>query len=97
MRTSAAENLLLRTHIPAVRRLRASSRLPDVPVIVLSATRGLPKRLRTRWTSLQAQIAAMTDRGEHVVVPGAAHYIHTSQPEAVATAVLTVVELARHG
>ncbi|KOY55965.1 hypothetical protein [Streptomyces sp. XY332] len=73
MRTSTVESQLLRTHIPAVRRLRACSQLPDVPVIVLSATRGLPKGLRTRWTSLQAQIAATTVRGEHVVVPDAAH------------------------
>ncbi|MFF3410495.1 alpha/beta fold hydrolase [Streptomyces sp. NPDC002742] len=96
-RTRTAESRLLSTHIPAVRRLRACSQLPDVPVIILSATRGLPKGLRTRWTSLQAQIAATTVRGEHVVVPDAAHYIHDSQPEAVTTAVLTVVALARDG
>ncbi|MFD8425568.1 alpha/beta fold hydrolase [Streptomyces sp. NPDC059668] len=47
-RTSTAESRLLRTHVPAVRRLRACSQLPDVPVVVLSATRGLPKGLRTR-------------------------------------------------
>ncbi|MER5405604.1 alpha/beta hydrolase [Streptomyces sp. NPDC002769] len=95
VRTSTAESRLLRTHVPAVRRLRACSRLPDVPVIVLSATRGLPKGLRSRWTSLQARIAATAVRGEHVVVPDAGHYIHDSRPEAVTTAVLTVVDLAR--
>ncbi|MEU5438936.1 alpha/beta hydrolase [Streptomyces sp. NPDC020719] len=96
-RTRTAESRLLRTHIPAVRQLRARSQLPDVPVVVLSATRGLPKGLRTRWTSLQAQIAATTVRGEHIVVPDAGHYIHDSRPEAVTTVVLTVVDLARDG
>lgn len=96
-RTSAAEDGLLRAHIPAVRRLRTASRLPDIPVIVLSATRGLPTGLRTRWTSLQARIAVTADRGEHIVVPDAAHYIHTTRPDAVTTAALKVVELARDG
>ncbi|MFE3791097.1 hypothetical protein [Streptomyces goshikiensis] len=95
MRTSTAESQLLRTHSLAVRRLRACSQLPDVPVIFASATRGLPKGLRTRWSSLQAQIAATAVRGEHVVVPDAAHYIHDSQPEAVTAAALAVVDLAR--
>ncbi|GGY39955.1 alpha/beta fold hydrolase [Streptomyces xanthochromogenes] len=95
--TSAAESRLLRTHAPAVRQLRARSELPDVPVVVLSASRGLPKGMRTRWTSLQARIAATAVSGEHIVVPDAAHYIHESRPEAVTTAVLSVVDLVRGG
>ncbi|MFG3589477.1 alpha/beta fold hydrolase [Streptomyces sp. NPDC047990] len=91
-RTSAAEGRLLGAHIRAVRRLRARSQLPDAPLIVLSAARGLPKGMRARWTALQAQIAAATVQGEHVVVPDADHYIHDSQPEAVTTAVLAVVD-----
>ncbi|MYV93202.1 hypothetical protein [Streptomyces sp. SID1034] len=95
--TSAAESRLLRTHAPAVRQLRARSELPDVPVVVQSASRGLPKGMRTRGTSLQARIAATAVNGEHIVVPDAAHYIHESRPEAVTTAVLSVVDLVRGG
>lgn len=94
-RTGAAESRLLRSRAVAVRRLRTRSQLPDVPVLVLSASQGLPKGMRARWTSLQARIAATAVRGEHMVVPEAGHYIHESRPEAVTAAVRTVVDLAR--
>ncbi|WP_328307080.1 alpha/beta hydrolase [Streptomyces sp. NBC_00442] len=96
-RAAAVENRMTRKQMPALRRLRASSRLPDVPVVVLSATQGLPKGMRARWTSLQAEIAATAAQGEHVVVGDAGHFIHESRPEAVAKAVLGVVERTGRG
>ncbi|MFJ6700027.1 alpha/beta fold hydrolase [Streptomyces sp. NPDC091272] len=94
IRTAMAENRMVRNQIRTLRRLRASSQLPDVPVMVLSATEGLPKDMRARWTELQAQIASTAERGEHSEVPEAGHYIHQSQPEVVTRAVLDVVERA---
>ncbi|WP_188272100.1 alpha/beta hydrolase [Streptomyces sp. CBMA152] len=95
IRTALAENRVIERHMPVARQMRASSPLPAVPVSVLSATLGLPNGMRTRWTALQAQIAAAADQGQHIEVHDAGHYIHRSQPEAVAKAVLAVVEQAR--
>jgi pimeloyl-ACP methyl ester carboxylesterase len=77
----------------------ASASLPDVPVVVLSATRGFPPRLRRRWTTLQAGVAAAAraGRGRHIVVADAGHAIHHDRPDLVAAAVLAVVQEARRG
>ncbi|MEU9097903.1 alpha/beta hydrolase [Streptomyces sp. NPDC048361] len=96
-RTAAAENRMTREEMPALRRLRASSCLPDVPVTVLSATEGLPKGMRARWTGLQAAVAATATQGRHLEVHDAGHYIHQSRPDVVAKAVLDVVERVRPG
>lgn len=82
---------------PLLRQARAASLLPDVPVVVLSATRGLPPRLRQRWTLLQAGVAAAarTGRGRHIVVADAGHAIHHDRPDLVAAAVLEVVQETR--
>ncbi|MGW6865934.1 alpha/beta fold hydrolase [Streptomyces sp. NPDC054901] len=68
-RTVRAEYGLAARHAAELRRLRATRALPDVPVTVLSASRGLPRRLRTRWTRLQAGIAAGPTSGRRAVVP----------------------------
>jgi pimeloyl-ACP methyl ester carboxylesterase len=68
----------------------AQPRFPDVPVVVLSASRGFPRQFRTRWTKLQASLAASTPRGRHVVVPGTGHQIHRQRPDLVAGAIRQV-------
>ncbi len=71
--------------------LRGSPRpFPDVPVTVLSAARGFPRRFRAHWTSLQAELAAAAPQGRHVVVPGSGHSIHRDNPAAVADAILRI-------
>src|SRR5262249_36494926 len=45
--------------LAAMRELRSAGRaFPDVPVVVLSAARGFPRRFRTHWTRLQEGLAA---------------------------------------
>jgi pimeloyl-ACP methyl ester carboxylesterase len=76
----------------AVRELRAAARsFPDVPVVVLSAARGLPRRFRANWTRLQAELAAAAPQGRHVVVDGTGHNIPRNRPGVVAAAILEVV------
>ena len=76
----------------AVRELRAAaSSFPDVPVVVLSAARGLPRRFRANWTRLQAGLAAAAPRGRHIVVEGTGHNIPRNRPGVVAAAILEVV------
>lgn len=48
--------------LPLVRRSRAAGTLPDVPVVVFSATTGRPQEQREMWTGLHAKLAASAPR-----------------------------------
>jgi pimeloyl-ACP methyl ester carboxylesterase len=75
-----------------LRELRGAQRpFPNVPVAVLSATRGFPRRFRAHWTGLQAGLAADAPQGRHIMVDGAGHGIHQDRPDAVAEAILQVI------
>jgi pimeloyl-ACP methyl ester carboxylesterase len=76
---------------------RAAGSLPDVPLVVLSATGGAPRGVRRHWTTLQAGVAAAAPggRGTHLVVADSQHNIHHDRPELVASVVLEAVEAAR--
>jgi pimeloyl-ACP methyl ester carboxylesterase len=69
---------------------RAQPPFPDVPVMVLSATRGFPRRSRARWTQRQAGLAAAAPRGRHLVVHRAGHQLHRERPDLVAGAIRQV-------
>jgi len=82
--------------LAAIRELRAAARpFPDVPVVVLSAVRGFPRRFRAHWTRLQAALAAAAPRGRHVVVDGSGHNIPRDRPDAVADTILAVAAQAQ--
>ncbi|MFD9684244.1 hypothetical protein ACFWXO_00625 [Kitasatospora sp. NPDC059088] len=68
---------------------------PEVPVTVLSATLGLPRGLRARFTAAQARITAGAVLGVHLVVPGAGHAVHQDRPGVVAEAVRAVSRQVR--
>jgi pimeloyl-ACP methyl ester carboxylesterase len=77
--------------LAALRELRAGARpFPDVPVVVLSASRGFPRRFRAHWTRLQAGLAASAPQGRHVVVGGTGHNIPWNRPNVVADTILAV-------
>jgi pimeloyl-ACP methyl ester carboxylesterase len=82
--------------LAALRELRAAARpFHDVPVVVLSAARGFPRRFRAHWTRLQAGLAAAAPQGRHVVVDATGHNIPRDRPDAVAAAILAVAAQAR--
>jgi pimeloyl-ACP methyl ester carboxylesterase len=82
--------------LAAIRELRAAAPpFPDVPVVVLSAARGFPRRFRAHWTRLQAALAAAAPRGRHVVVDGTGHNIPRDRPDAVADTILAVAAQAQ--
>lgn len=76
-------------------RVIAAKPFPDVPVVVLSAARGFPRRFRAHWTSLQAALAAAAPQGRHVIVDGTGHNIPRDRPDAVADTILAVAAQAR--
>jgi pimeloyl-ACP methyl ester carboxylesterase len=82
----------------AMREMRAAARpLPGVPVVVLSAARGFPRRFRAHWTRLQAGLAAAAPQGRHVIVDGTGHNIPGNRPDVVAGTILAVAAQARAG
>ena len=82
--------------LAAMRELRAAAApFPDVPVVVLSAARGFPRRFRAHWTRLQAAVAAAAPQGRHVVVDGTGHNIPRDRPDVVAGTILAVAAQAR--
>ncbi len=82
--------------LAALRDMRAAARpFPDVPVVVLSAARGFPRRFRARWTSLQAGLAAAAPQGRHVVIDDTGHNIPRYQPDVVADTILAVAAQVR--
>ena len=82
--------------LAAMRELRAAATpFPDVPVVVLSAARGFPRRFRAHWTRLQAGLAAAAPQGRHVVVDGTGHNIPRDRPDVVADTILAVAAQAR--
>jgi pimeloyl-ACP methyl ester carboxylesterase len=85
------------TAMRALRKLRATRPLTDVPVVVLSADLGRPRWARRYFTSLQAQLAEGNPRGRHAVVSGAGHDIPEESPGIVAAAILEVATQARAG
>lgn len=97
VRAVRRENRMISAHARAIRRVRVLSQLPDVPLVVMSATTGMPKGMRARTTALHRGIAAGARRGRHVEVPGAGHYVHQHRPDAVTGAVVGVVDAIRRG
>lgn len=82
--------------IAALQELRAAvTPFPDVPVAVLSAARGFPRRFRAHWTSLQAGLAATAAQGRHVVVDGTGHNIPRNRPGVIADTILATAAQAR--
>jgi pimeloyl-ACP methyl ester carboxylesterase len=81
--------------LAAVRELRTAARsFPDVPVVVMSAARGFPRRFRANWTRLQAGLAAAAPQGRHVVVDRTGHNIPRNRPDVVADTILGIVARA---
>jgi pimeloyl-ACP methyl ester carboxylesterase len=87
------EDRLFAAAVPYIRRIRAASALPDVPIAVLSASKGLPQRIRGRWTNLQASLTETA--GQHLIAEDTGHAIHQERPELVTSAVIDVVERVR--
>jgi len=85
------ENRLGTLAISRIRQIRADTAPPRVPVVVYSATTGLPKGTRDRWTKLQAKLTGTSDGSEHIVAEDTGHAIHQERPEQVATSIIRVV------
>ncbi|HEX5997108.1 MAG TPA: alpha/beta hydrolase [Jiangellales bacterium] len=85
-----AENRVADRSVRQVRAKRASSSLPAVPVVALSATRK-PPHLRDRSATLTGAVVAAAG-GRHVIVDGAGHYIHHDRPDVVIAEIRSLID-----
>ena len=67
-------------------------RLPDVPVVVISAEDQPAERLAEHRV-----LAALSRRGRHLVAPGSGHWIQLDRPDLVARVVRDLVDEVRTG
>ncbi|HEX4215045.1 MAG TPA: alpha/beta hydrolase [Candidatus Dormibacteraeota bacterium] len=90
----ARESRAVVGEVEAIRGLRGRAIAADLPLIVLSGTRGVPLH-RSRWTAAHAALVAARPGAQHVAVQGAGHGVHWDRPAPVAGAVLAMVDRLR--
>jgi pimeloyl-ACP methyl ester carboxylesterase len=89
------EHRLVIRSLTAIAGIRAVRRLPDVPVVVFSATTGRPQHERDMWTGFHAELAASVPGGKHIVLPETSHAINQERPELIADAIIDIIEISR--
>jgi pimeloyl-ACP methyl ester carboxylesterase len=78
--------------LPLIRHSREGRTLPEVPVVVLSATTDTPEGERETWTACHADLAASVPCGRHVVLAGASHAMNQDRAAEVAEVINRVIE-----
>ncbi|MEA2622648.1 MAG: hypothetical protein QOH61_1558 [Chloroflexota bacterium] len=85
------------------REIDGANPLPDVPLVVLAATehrqaaiteKGAEARIEAAWRNAETQLAASVPQGRLVVV-SSGHDIHRLHPEAVISAVTSMLQASR--
>ncbi len=94
-RMVADEKRLVLESLPRVRRSRAGRVLPDVPVVVFSATTGRSPEQREMWTGLHAKLAASVPHGTHIVLADTSHATNQERPAEIAEAVNRIIAAIR--
>jgi pimeloyl-ACP methyl ester carboxylesterase len=90
----ADEKRLMFDYLTEIRRTRSRG-LPDMPVVVFSATKHRSGEQRELWTSLHAKLAASVPRGEHIVLPGTSHAVNQERPAEIAAAINRTLDQIR--
>lgn len=73
----------------SARQLDESQSLRDVPVVILSAASAAPQVIEEHRHD-----AALSTRGEHIIVPNTGHWLQLDRPDAVVEAIRRVVSAA---
>jgi pimeloyl-ACP methyl ester carboxylesterase len=86
------EHRLISDALPLIRESREKRALPDIPVVIFSATTDTPRDEREAWTAFHADLAASLPHGEHVILADTDHAINQRRPTEIAEAIIRVVE-----
>jgi pimeloyl-ACP methyl ester carboxylesterase len=89
------EKRLIFGSLPLVRQSRADGTLPDVPVVVFSATTGRSREQREMWTGLNAKLAASVLQGTHIALADTSHATNQERPAEIAEAVNRIIDEIR--
>jgi pimeloyl-ACP methyl ester carboxylesterase len=92
-----AESQIFNGSTSLIHQIRSAAPLPDVPVFVLSATKGAAREHRAKWTAVHADLAKSVTCGTHVVLEDTHHSINEDRPEAIASAITHVIADVRSG
>jgi pimeloyl-ACP methyl ester carboxylesterase len=69
-------------HLHELAQRRAKAVWPQIPVVLLTATKGRPEELIAQVITTQEEVVAAAS-GKHIIVPDAGHYIHVDRPDLV--------------
>ena len=86
--------------IPASKNeVKRAPKFPNIPLIVLSATiHGKPSSIynskanKMQWASLQAELAAMSDKSQQITANKTDHYIQKEKPWLVIAAINEILD-----
>jgi pimeloyl-ACP methyl ester carboxylesterase len=85
--TMRAEDRTMFTDAPSIASTRRERRFPSVPLVIFSASTGLPPERRRVFTGYHRELAASVPGSRHIVVPGAGHAVQQERPALVADAI----------
>ena len=86
------EHHLVVESLAAIRQRRAAAPLPDIPVVIFSATTGRPADERAMWTLFHAKLAGSLPQGRHIVLAETSHAINQERPGEIAAAIIGMIK-----
>lgn len=85
------EHQLISDSLPLFKQSREERTLPDVPVVVLSATTDTPRDEREAFTACHADLAASVSNGEHIILADTSHAMNQERAPEIAGAIIRVI------
>jgi len=89
------EHRMISDSLLIIRQTRQERKLPDIPVVIISATTDTPKAERETWTGFHADLAASVPSGEHVILADTSHAMNQERPTEIAAAINRVLDMSR--
>jgi pimeloyl-ACP methyl ester carboxylesterase len=86
------EHRLISDSLALIQESRERRALPDVPVVIFSATADTPREEREAFTAYHADLAASVPNREHVILADTDHAINQERPAEIAEAIIRVIE-----
>jgi len=86
------EHRLISDSLLLIRQARRERTLPDIPVVILSATTGTPRNEREAWTGFHADLSASVAAAEHIILADTSHAMNQERPAEIAAAINRVLD-----